>query len=401
MAVTPQVNIPLPDGFMTLPDTQVAVRPGGADVRADPAADSAILTGLPKGEHVWARGAVFSQDGLWLQIPWQRGDQAGQYAWVAAGDTDFVRSAAYNQVAGAWMESGPVLDFRRSLARDMLRARGADEEKLARASTLRAEALAVFEDTLTRQTVPPGYAAFWQQQARLKLPAPFAHLPVHPLRLGDSEFAGFGPSLSAFQNADIFYSATRGMNPGLSYLVPEGTPLIAVADGTIIDTGAGQSVALRPVLAAGGLSNVVVIYHHLSSQIARAGETVKAGQIIGVSGWPVYTREDGTTGVQVHNAHVQLQIRLADNRHSDLLLNPLLFWTPRLVAFQARLAAHSGTPPYPLSGHLFGRLGFFSIGAFAAAPGPSVWEYRPAQGALWPPGVYDLDGLVHLLAGEG
>ena len=75
-------------------------------------------------------------------------------------------------------------------------------------------------------------------------------------------------------------------------------------------------------------------------------------------------------------------------------LNPLLLFTPRLVAWQARLATQHNGPPYPSDGQPFGRLGFFSVGAFSTEPDSIVWEHQVTRSEPWPEGIYTLEGLL-------
>jgi murein DD-endopeptidase MepM/ murein hydrolase activator NlpD len=406
-------------GTLPLHDVTVTVRPVGTDVRAEPDAAGDKIGTLSDGDQ-WGALALLFGDYTWLSVPWPQRDSAAG-GWIAGESTDFSRSAAYDQVAVAWYESDAVLGFRRALARDVLKVRGADPAQAARVDTLSGDNLRRLEEQLTRQAVPPGYVEFWQMQDRLGLPDPFDYLPVHtapPAGIDSLEFAGFGPTLFAFENWPIFYDNTRGMANGVDFFVPEGSPLIAVADGVIVDfpflaNPADKSLALRPYLpdkyrkpdGSRVLSNVLVGYGYLTGdptvQIVRAGDEVQAGQIIGTSGWPLYTRDDGSVEIQAANAHLHLEVHLVTDGQQDLgshqPFNPLLFWTPRLIALQARLAMHSGRPPYPSGGEPFGRLGFFSIGCFRYAPPTVIWAYEPSREAIWPPGVYDLTGMIALL----
>lgn len=392
----------------------VTIRPGGATLYSGPDAASEQVGSLAPGAAVLAR-SLWWRDRCWLQIV--RPDTS-QIAWIVGEHTDFARSAAYTQVVGAWYESEPVLAFRRALLGDLLRARRAGASALAQVERARGDDLIRLEDSLARATMLPGYVQFWQLQERLRLPAPFEHLPVQPVppaRFSALEFNGFGPTTYAYKNWEWVYRETRGLHNGLDYVVPEGSPLIAVADGVIVEFACTPglpepSLALRPYLperyrqpdGSRALSNMVVVYCHLTGdptgEIVRAGQVVSAGQIIGTSGWPVYVREDGSVGVQGNNAHLHLETHLITDGKRDLgsrqPVNPLLFWTPRLTALQARLAAHSDSPPYPKTGQPFGNLGFFAIGCFRYDPPTIVWDYEPSQGAIWPEGVYDLDAAL-------
>lgn len=393
----------------------VTVRPGGAPVHALPDASSDLRGILDDEARIEARALVFG-DYTWLKVPWQ-----GDTAWVAGEHTDFARSPAYDQVVDAWYESDAVLAFRSGLAHDLLRARNTPPDRLPPAETLYGDALRALEDWLTQQPLPASVMQFRQLADLVGLPAPFAYLPVHttpPAAIPWAEFAGFGPNSFAFEHWPLYFEHTRGMNSGVDYVVDEGSPLVAVADGEIVEfpflsDPAEISLALRPYLpepvryADGSrvLSNVVVGYGHLTGDpttiLVRPGDRVRAGQVIGASGWPVSTMDDGEIVVQRNNAHLHLETHLVTvdaqpfgSRHP---LNPLLFWEPRLIAFQARLAAHAG-PPYPTGGQPWGRLGFFSIGAFSYDPPDIVWDHDPQPGAIWPSGVYDLPNLAAWLS---
>ncbi len=404
-----------PADAIPLRDVTVTVRPGGTTVYAAPESRADRLGELTAGIQQVAHAVKFGEYS-WLLIPWQDGS-----GWIPGEETDFPRSTAYNQVVNAWYETDAVLAFRRALAADLLRVRGADAAQLARLSALSGEALRQLEDTLARQTIPPAARQIRDLAEQVGLPALFEYLPVHtspPAGIEALEFQGFGPSTIAYEQWPLFYQSTRGMNPGLDFFVPEGSPLIAVADGVIVDfrflpDEADRSLALRPYLpetyrAADGsrlLSNVIVAYGHLAgdptTELVRVGDEVRAGQIIGTSGWPVYRRDDGTVAVQGNNAHLHLQVHLVtDGEHSfgsSLPFNPLLFWSPRLVALQARLAVHSAAPPYPTGGQPWGRLGFFTIGSFRTGVDDIVWEYEPTAEAQWPEGVYDLEATLAYL----
>jgi hypothetical protein len=405
---------PLPEGAISLENTTVTVRAGGVGVRAAPDTTSDKLGTLNAGDQRRVDGLVWG-DYSWLRIAWPGHSGA---AWIVGECTDFARTRAYNQVAAAWMESGAMLEFRRALMRDILHARGAEPDKIAQVDRMSGDTLHKLEDTLTRQTVPAGYVKWWQLQARLGLPAPFEVFPVQTTGIDSLEFVGFGPSTFAFQNWPVFYEKTRGLHSGLDYLVPEGSPLIAVADGEIVDFDflgdpAERSLALRPYLpaqyrtadGARVLSNVIVGYGHLSgdppAQIVQLGSQVQAGQIIGTSGWPVLSGDDGSPIVQRNNAHLHLEIHLITDGQRRLgsrqPFNPLLFWSPSFIALQARLAAHGSEPPYPTGGQPWGRLGFFSLGCFNYEPPTIIWEFQPKPGAIWPEGVYDLKGMIELV----
>ncbi|MEP0762883.1 MAG: hypothetical protein HRF48_09130, partial [Chloroflexota bacterium] len=203
------VSLPaLPDSAIPLRNVTVTVRPGGTTVFAAPDSRAEAVGELATGTPQEVRAALFG-DYTWLSLPWASGS-----AWIPGEDTDFARSPAYNQVVAAWYESAAVLAFRRAVAADLLRLRGADAGQLARLETLSGEALRQLEETLSRQTMPAAALQIRELAARLGLPAPFEFLPVHPsppAGITTLEFQGFGPTHIAFEQWPFFYEGTRGM----------------------------------------------------------------------------------------------------------------------------------------------------------------------------------------------
>lgn len=377
-----------------------------------------ILGELPAGSPLTTQAVVFGADHTWLQVPWT-GAADADVAWVAGEHTDFPRTRAAEQIVNAWYTADEVLAVRRALVQDMLRLRKSPGDQIAAVAELNPNDLAALEETLTRAAVVKGYQAFWALSEHLGLPEPFHYLPVHPMppaAIDQLVIDGFGPTMVAQDLGDVYYYETRGMSPGMEYTVPEGSPLIAVADGeivnfTFLEHPAARSLALRPYLpprfrTAYGervLSNVIVAYGHLMgdppSDLVRVGDVVRTGQVIGTSGWPVYTRSDGSVGVQGNNAHLHLETHLVTDGEAllgdELPFNPLLFWSPQMVALQARLAINAGRRPYPRDHARYGRLGFFTVGAFHTDLPDNVWDDRASDDAQpWPDSVYTLDALI-------
>lgn len=404
-------------GAVSLRDTMVTVRRGGAVVRREPSSNGQKLGDLRGGEHRWARALSWG-DSTWLQIPWDAPDVPT--AWIPAEQTDFSRATGYSQVARGWYESEAVLNFRRGLLRDLLRVRGTATDRMDQVGRLSGDALVQLEQSLAGQTMIPEYGTFWRLQDQLGLPDPFDLLPVHtspPALIDTLDFVGFGPSSFAFKNWELYYEDARGLHTGIDYILAEGSPLIAVCDGVIESAPAPDlpdaPLALRPYLpvryrnddGSRQLSNVIVRYEHLmgdpTGQIVAPGDEVSAGQIVGTSGWPVYAMGERTV-VQRNNPHLHVEIHLVTDGQQSLStrypLNPLLFWTPRLIALQARLASHGDGAPYPTQGHPFGRLGFFSVGTFDTdASLPVFWSHQPTADQPWASGVYSLEATVEWL----
>lgn len=92
-------------------------------------------------------------------------------------------------------------------------------------------------------------------------------------------------------------------NPGTDYAVPTGTPLKAIADGTV-------SGVVSTIAGAGGRmvflsfpSGHNADYLHLSRIDVQPGQAVKQGQIIGLSGGSGLGKENG------YGAHLHLSFR--------------------------------------------------------------------------------------------
>ncbi|HLY27586.1 MAG TPA: M23 family metallopeptidase, partial [Aggregatilineales bacterium] len=225
-----------------------------------------------------------------------------------------------------------------------------------------------------------------------------------------------------------YYSHVCGMHNGLDHIVPVGTPLVALADGIIVGTQANwpflgnlqdASIILwfylpDSVRDANGkrmLSNVLAAYGHLSNNsIVHRHQEVKAGDVIGLSGYPVG---------EPNNAHLHLELHLlsGDNAlphpSSRRLLtdfqrpqpysnqtpfNPLLFFSERLLKYHVHLGSKIGFgsgPTYPSAekvtslGLSWPPLDFFTIANFQYGA-PVIWTIKNTP---WPNGIYDLQTL--------
>jgi murein DD-endopeptidase MepM/ murein hydrolase activator NlpD len=75
---------------------------------------------------------------------------------------------------------------------------------------------------------------------------------------------------------------SKGYHTGVDFAVKTGTPVLAVADGKIANANWGKSYGTQLVQDLGDGS--FCIYAHLSSASKKAGEPVKKGEQIGLSG---------------------------------------------------------------------------------------------------------------------
>jgi murein DD-endopeptidase MepM/ murein hydrolase activator NlpD len=120
-----------------------------------------------------------------------------------------------------------------------------------------------------RYTVPGGKAGYYDEQGRslrrffLKSPLKFA-----------------APVSSGFSAARL-HPILRIVRPhfGVDYVAPAGAPVVAVANGTVLEAGwngeAGRMVHIRHA------SGYETLYMHLSSIAVRAGQHVSQGDLVG------------------------------------------------------------------------------------------------------------------------
>lgn len=129
------------------------------------------------------------------------------------------------------------------------------------------------------------------------------------------------------------YGSTRGgtLRPhtGVEFVVPTGTPIEAVAGGTVVFAGSDDVTFLGPQSSFYG--NAVVIEHqltesqaaiftlygHLSEVLVATGQVVEAGDVIGLSG------ESGVAD----GPHLHFEVRAGSNDYRTTR-NPLLWLEP-------------------------------------------------------------------------
>lgn len=93
--------------------------------------------------------------------------------------------------------------------------------------------------------------------------------PQWPVSLGYRQRARFNPAY---------------IHRGIDYACPAGTPVVATVTGTVVHAGwggYGSAFGIHVVVKTSGIWH---LYGHLSSEMVRVGQTVKAGQILGRSG---------------------------------------------------------------------------------------------------------------------
>ena len=128
------------------------------------------------------------------------------------------------------------------------------------------------------------------------------------------------------------YGGTRGgmLRPhhGVEFVVPPGTPVLAVAASTVRVAGDVSLIPFGPqtafygnlvVLELAGTSDtpVFALYGHLSEVSVAVGQSVAAGDVLGLS---------GASGV-ADGPHLHLEVRAGANSY-DATRNPLLWLAP-------------------------------------------------------------------------
>jgi murein DD-endopeptidase MepM/ murein hydrolase activator NlpD len=121
-----------------------------------------------------------------------------------------------------------------------------------------------------------------------------------------SPIAGKTPS-TPYKKLGKWWS--KGYHTGVDYAVPEGTDVLAVADGVIENANWGKAygIALVQKLDGGWF-----IYAHLSKALVKPGDKVSAGQVIAKSG-----NTGNSTG-----AHLHVELRTAPRWSAGKDLDP-------------------------------------------------------------------------------
>ncbi len=148
------------------------------------------------------------------------------------------------------------------------------------------------------------------------------------------------------------YGSTRGgtlqTHHGVEFNVPNGTAVLAAADGVVRFAGTddvviagpqpnfyGQAVVLEHSPATSSNTPLFTLYGHLSEVLVESGQRVNRGEVIGIS---------GDSGV-AYGPHLHFEVRQGTNNYSTTR-NPLLWLKPfdGLGVVAARIAWPDGRP---------------------------------------------------------
>jgi murein DD-endopeptidase MepM/ murein hydrolase activator NlpD len=211
-------------------------------------------------------------------------------------------------------------------------------------------------------THPPATVATAIEPTPTPIPPTFTPPPPPPVVEGEHFWfqrpvPGSSPS---WTDKTYPYGSTRGgtLRPhtGVEFLVPEGTPILAVSPGTVRFAGTDNEVAYGPHLDFYG--NLIIIeaqstfgslpvyqlYGHLSEVLVSEGQGVLAGKVIGLS---------GASGV-ADGPHLHFEVRLAQNSYQSTR-NPMLWLTPlpQIGVVLGRVVWADGSPVYEAPVTLF------------------------------------------------
>lgn len=144
-------------------------------------------------------------------------------------------------------------------------------------------------------------------------PKPFV-LPFNTPPGPDTWLLGqlYGNTTGAYANRRNFYAAGQGLHFGLDFSAPCGTPVVAIGDGVVLGADGPWGSAPHNLLID-HRNNYWSLYGHLLERPKlKAGDKVKQGDVVALSGDPDSTCHS--------RPHLHLEIRANNN---ERFVNPI------------------------------------------------------------------------------
>ena len=132
---------------------------------------------------------------------------------------------------------------------------------------------------------------------------PFAGAPgVNTWLLGQ----GYGNTIGAYRQRRSTYGNLQGVHAGLDFTAACGTPVRAIGDGTVAEID-GPHGSLPHNLVINHAGNLSSLYGHLLKRATlRIGQTVRRGEVVGLSG--------DSQGTCISAPHLHLELRDASHQ---------------------------------------------------------------------------------------
>lgn len=122
----------------------------------------------------------------------------------------------------------------------------------------------------------------------------------------------YGNTTGAYSNRRAFYAAGQGLHFGLDFSAPCGTPVVAIGDGVVLGADGPWGSAPHNLLIDHRNGYWSLYGHLLERPKLKAGDRVKQGQVVALSGDPDSTCHS--------RPHLHLEIRANNN---ERFVNPI------------------------------------------------------------------------------
>lgn len=134
----------------------------------------------------------------------------------------------------------------------------------------------------------------------------------------------YGNTRFAYRQRNVFYQAGQGLHFGIDFFAPCGTPVVAIGDGVVGAVDGPYGAAPHNVLIRHANGYASLYGHLLYKSELKAGQGIKKGEKVGVSGLFTVSAATGQpTGADCDTSpHLHLEIRTPDLNSA---VNPVKF----------------------------------------------------------------------------